>query len=175
MNRAVFLDRDGVINQSIVRGGKPFPPQSLGELVILPGVNKALSCLKAAEYLLIVVTNQPDVARGTVSKRSVDELNVTLQKRLSLDAIFSCYHDNSDNCMCRKPKPGLLLTAAKEFNVNLATSYMVGDRWRDIEAGKVAGCRTFFIDYGYAERRPESFDFCVRSLQEAVQIILEIE
>ena len=172
MRRAVFLDRDGVINRSIIREGKPFPPISLDELVILPGVHKALSLLRTAGYLLIVVTNQPDVARGTTSKKSVETLNTSLQGQLPIDAIFPCYHDDSDKCICRKPKPGLLLAAARKFNVNFATSYMVGDRWRDIEAGLAVGCKTFFIDYGYAEKQPELFDFRVSSLREAAIIII---
>ncbi len=174
MRRAVFLDRDGVINRSIVREGKPFPPATLDELEILPGVNEALSLLRAAGYLLIVVTNQPDVARGKTSKKSVEALNISLQERLPIDAIFPCYHDDSDHCNCRKPKPGLLLAAAQKFNVNVAMSYMVGDRWRDIEAGLAVGCKTFFVDYGYAEKQPELFDFRVSCLREAaIQIIGE--
>ncbi len=172
MRRAVFLDRDGVINRSIICEGKPFPPASLDELVILPGVNEALSLLRAAGYRLIVVTNQPDVSRGTTTKNSVEALNASLQDQLPIDAFFSCYHDDSDHCLCRKPKPGLLLAAAKKFNVNVARSYMVGDRWRDIEAGLAVGCKTFFVDYGYTEKQPELFDFRVNSLREAAIIII---
>ena len=171
--RAVFLDRDGVINRSIIREGKPYPPASHNELVILPGVLEALSTLKDAGFLLIVVTNQPDVARGSTNKESVDLLNAALKEQLPLDAIFTCYHDNADNCDCRKPKPGLLLTAARDFGIDLECSYMVGDRWRDVEAGQQAGCKTFFIDYGYVEKKPEFFNFRVSSLQEATLIILK--
>ena len=170
---AVFLDRDGVINEAILRKGKPYPPVSLDQLVILPGVLDALSSLRAAGFLLIVVTNQPDVARGSTSKESVDLLNAALKERLPLDAIFTCYHDNADNCDCRKPKPGLLLTAARDFGIDLACSYMVGDRRCDVEAGRQAGCKTFYIDYGYAEKQPEFFNFRVSSLQEAALMILK--
>jgi D-glycero-D-manno-heptose 1,7-bisphosphate phosphatase len=170
---AVFLDRDGVINEAILRKGKPYPPASLDQLVILPGVLDALSSLRAAGFLLIVVTNQPDVARGSTSKESVDLLNAALKERLPLDAIFTCYHDNADNCDCRKPKPGLLLTAARDFGIDLTCSYMVGDRRCDVEAGQRAGCKTFYIDYGYAEKQPEFFNFRVSSLQEAALMILK--
>ena len=170
---AVFLDRDGVINRAFVRNGKPYPPSSLQELEILPGVYESLNALKALDYFLIVVTNQPDVARGTTSRTLVESMNDYLCSVLPLDTILTCFHDTADQCSCRKPKPGLLFTAAHTFGLNLSASFMVGDRWRDIEAGKQAGCKTFFIDYGYAEQQPESYDFCIGSLQEATQIIVQ--
>lgn len=172
-SRAIFLDRDGVINRSIVRSGKPYPPETLDELEILPGVEEALVALKAANYCLIVVTNQPDVARGTVSKALVESMNHRLGASLPLDAIITCFHDGVDHCDCRKPKPGMLLTAARDFDIDLSFSFMVGDRWRDIEAGSRAGCKTVFIDYGYDEKQPDIFDFRVGSLLEAAHIILQ--
>lgn len=170
---AVFLDRDGVINRSIVRQRKPFPPSSLEELEILSGVAEGLDALKVADYKTIVVTNQPDVARGSNSRMLVDSMNDWLKSRLSLDAIYTCFHDDSDECDCRKPKPGLLLAAARDFDINLPASYMIGDRWRDMEAGQRAGCKTFFVDYGYDERQPQFCDYRVTSLLEASQIILQ--
>lgn len=172
MKRAVFLDRDGVINRAFVREGKPYPPATLAELEILPGVPKALEGLHAANYLLIVVTNQPDVARGTAKKEDIEQMNAQLSSQLPLDAFKTCYHDSADACLCRKPLPGALLEAAKEYNIDLSKSFMVGDRWRDIEAGQAAGCKTFFINYRYAEQKPETPDFIVSSLLEAQQIIL---
>jgi len=172
MNRAVFLDRDGVINRAHVREGKPYPPRSLAELEILPGVSEALRALHGAGFLLIVVTNQPDVARGTTSREAVEEINKHLALHLVIDEFYSCFHDSDDNCDCRKPKPGSLLAAAKKHSIDLGASYMVGDRWRDIEAGKQAGCKTIFIDYGYTEKQPGSFDYRVGSLLEASKIIL---
>ena len=170
--RAVFLDRDGVINGAIVRDGKPYPPAALAELEILPGVREGLAALKAAGYRLIVVTNQPDVARGTTPKALVESINAKLGAELPLDIVLTCWHDFADQCACRKPKPGLLLEGAKKFGVDLASSFMIGDRWRDVEAGQRAGCKTFFIDYGYAEQQPESCDYRVGSLLEAARIIL---
>lgn len=172
-SRAVFLDRDGVINKAILRSGRPFPPASLSELEILPGVYNALNELVAARFYLIVVTNQPDVARGTQSREKVEEINNLLQTRLPLNLILSCYHDDADQCNCRKPKPGLILEAAQRFNIDLAGSFMVGDRWKDIEAGRRAGCQTVFIDYDYPEREPETPTYKVRSLAEAVRVILQ--
>lgn len=172
MRRAVFLDRDGVINKAIVRDGKPYPPATLDELEILPGVSEALEKLHAANYLLIVVTNQPDVARGTASKEDVEQMNAYLGSKLLIDEFRTCYHDSGDGCNCRKPLPGALLDAARDHQIDLSKSFMVGDRWRDVEAGIAAGCKTFFINYRYNEQQPEVPDFIVSSLVEAKKIIL---
>jgi D-glycero-D-manno-heptose 1,7-bisphosphate phosphatase len=175
MRRAVFLDRDGVINRAMVRDGKPYPPASLKEVGILPGVEDALRRLKDAGYALVVVSNQPDVARGTTSRSDVEAINAYLSKRLPIDRFIMCYHDSSDGCTCRKPRPGMLLMGAKEFDVELGESFMVGDRWRDVAAGMAVGCKTLFIDYGYNEQQPEQVDYLVGSLKEAVDIILGVE
>ena len=172
MKRAVFLDRDGVINRAIVRDGKPFPPANINQLEVLPGVNEALEKLHAANYLLIVVTNQPDVARGTAKREDIEEMNAHLSSQLPIDQFRTCYHDSSDGCKCRKPLPGSILDAAKEYQIDLSKSFMVGDRWRDIEAGAAAGCKTFFVNYRYSEKIPETPDFIVSSLLEAEKIIL---
>ena len=170
--KAVFLDRDGVINRAVVKNGRPYPPSSLDELEILPGVKAALESLHKAGYLLIVVTNQPDVARGKASKATVDEIHQYMMASFPLDKILSCFHDDADRCNCRKPKPGALLNAAEEYKLDLSACYMIGDRWRDIESGVSAGCKTIFLDYGYSEKQPNSLDFRVRSLSEATNIIL---
>ena len=172
MQKAVFLDRDGVINRAVVRDGKPYPPSNLAALDILPGVGGAMQSLHNAGWLLIVVTNQPDVARGTTSRADVEAINQHLQQCLPIDEFRTCYHDSDDGCSCRKPLPGALLGAAKTFDIDLAASYLVGDRWRDVVAGERAGCRTIFIDYGYAEKQPETVNHRVQSLTEAADIIL---
>ena len=171
MRRAVFLDRDGVINKAMVRVNKPYPPATLAELEILPGVPQALKRLKCNGFVLVVVSNQPDVVRGKTSLREVEAINAKLNQTLPIDEFCMCYHDTGDHCTCRKPKPGMLLTAAERWNIDLPSSYMVGDRWRDIEAGRRAGCTTFFIDYEYDEKRPETFDYRVQSLWEAACMI----
>ncbi|HEX3846959.1 MAG TPA: HAD family hydrolase [Steroidobacteraceae bacterium] len=168
---AVFLDRDGVINRAPCRRGRPHPPAGLHELEILPDVPEALRALKAGGYALIVVTNQPDVARGTRTRREVEDIHRRLERDLAIDAILCCFHDG-DSCGCRKPRPGLLLQAARDFAIELPSSFMVGDRWSDIEAGRRAGCGTFFVDRGYQETRPEHPDHRVRSLGHAADIIL---
>ena len=166
------MDRDGVINRAILRHGRPYPPASLLELEILPGVQEALQKLHDANYLLVVVTNQPDVARGISRKEDVEQINDFLSSQLPIDDFKTCYHDDVDRCNCRKPLPGALLVAAKEHNIDLSKSFMVGDRWRDIDAGASVGCKTFFINYRYAEQKPIAPDFIVSSLLEAKKIIL---
>ena len=170
--RAVFLDRDGVINRPVVRDGKPFPPASLDDLDILPGVPQALKRLHDAGFLLVVVTNQPDVAKGTQTKSVVDGIHAYMAATLPLDEIRVCFHEDKDGVACRKPKAGMLLDAARDARISLTRSFMVGDRWRDIDAGRIAGCRTIFIDYGYDERRPHQPDATVASLAEAADWIL---
>ncbi len=173
-SRAVFLDRDGVLNRAIVREGKPYPPRSLAESQILPDARDTLTALKAAGFLLIGVTNQPDVARGTQRREVVEAINAALLAALPLADILVCYHDDRDNCDCRKPLPGLLLQAASKYGVTLSASIMIGDRWRDVEAGRRAGCRTVLLDYGYEERKAESPPDCtVRLLSEAAAWILQ--
>lgn len=173
--RAVFLDRDGVINRALVRDGKPYPPSSLAELETLPGVGEALQSLHEAGFVLIVVTNQPDVARGTTPRATVDAINNALAARLPITEFRTCFHDSQDGCDCRKPRPGALLAAARDHGIDLAASFMVGDRWRDTEAGASAGCKTFFVDYAYDEQQPAAFDFRVGSLAEAARIILKLQ
>ena len=171
MYQAVFLDRDGVINQAIIKNGRPYPPKDLSELVILPGVNQAISLLRSAGFLLIGITNQPDVARGITRKEDVMAINDYLIANLLIDDILTCYHDDDDKCSCRKPLPGMILKAAKEFKINLKKSYMVGDRWRDIKCGLTAGTSTIFIDYKYKESRPDNYTYKVQSLYEAAVLI----
>jgi D-glycero-D-manno-heptose 1,7-bisphosphate phosphatase len=170
--RAVFLDRDGVINRAMVRDAKPYPPDTLQDLAILPGVTQALLRLRSAGFLNVVVTNQPDVATGRQSRATVDAMHARLLQELPLDAIKACFHTDADGCACRKPRPGMLLEAARELGISLPDSYMIGDRWRDIAAGQAAGCRCFFVDHGYAERRPEQPYAAVESLADSVDRIL---
>jgi D-glycero-D-manno-heptose 1,7-bisphosphate phosphatase len=168
--RAIFLDRDGVLNRAMVRDGKPYPPRAVDELELLPGVATALARLKSAGFALVVVTNQPDVARGRLPRETVDAIHARLMKMLPLDEIRVCCHDDDDRCDCRKPKPGLLLDPP---TYDVAASFMVGDRWRDIEAGRRAGCRaTILIDYAYDEPVARDADYNVSSLADAVDRIL---
>lgn len=148
---AVFLDRDGIMNRAIVREGRPYPPVRLEDVEILSGSLNSLARLAALGYILIGVTNQPDVARGLQSCEMVNSINTLIRSRLPVREIFVCYHDDVDNCDCRKPKPGLILRAAEKYGIDLTRSWMVGDRWKDIAAGQAAGLRTIFVDYRYSE------------------------
>ena len=172
MRRAVFLDRDGVINRTVIRNGKPYPPATLADLEILPGVPEALKALRNAGFVNIVVTNQPDVATGLQRREVVDAMHALLRQQLQIDEIKSCFHIESDGCECRKPKTGMLTDAARELGLDLSRSFLIGDRWRDVSAGKAAGCFTFFIDYGYDEALRDEPDRIVTSLHEASRQIL---
>ena len=173
--RAVFLDRDGVINRALTQEGKPYPPTSLPEFEILPGVVEACARLKQAGFLLVVATNQPDVGRGTLAQATVETLHQHLRQRIAVDRIDVCYHPGkgASDCDCRKPKPGMLLNAALALDIDLARSWMVGDRWRDIDAGHSVGCRTILIDYNYDEALRKAPDFRAKNLLEAADIILD--
>jgi D-glycero-D-manno-heptose 1,7-bisphosphate phosphatase len=174
-NRAVFLDRDGVINRPLIVDGKPYPPHKIADFEILPGVDQACSNLKNAGYLLVVVTNQPDVGRGILKKEVVESIHETMMRQLPVDRVEVCYHAGTEfgeECECRKPQPGMLVNAAIALDVDLSRSFMVGDRWRDISCGKRAGCLTIFIDWDYNELLREQPDFRVANLSEAVEWIL---
>jgi len=169
----VFLDRDGVINRSVVRNGKPYPPASLEEFEILPGAFNSLKRIAAAGYLLIGVTNQPDVARGTQTRKAVESINARIMEQLPVTEIFTCYHDDKDDCQCRKPKPGLILQGAEKYGADLTKSWLVGDRWKDISAGQAVGLRTVFVDYLYNETYSgPSADFIIEDIAALAAIIL---
>ncbi len=169
---AVFLDRDGVLNYARVVAGRPYPPKDASDVRILPGAAEACVTLSDAGLLLIVITNQPDVARGTTTRAVVEAVNREVLRRVRIDEVVVCFHDTADGCACRKPEHGMLSDTAHRRHVDLSLSVVVGDRWSDMEAGRRAGCRTVFLDYGYTEPAPTSQDLTVRSLMDAVPWIL---
>lgn len=168
----VFLDRDGTLNRAFERDGSSVPPSSLDELRILPGVPEALLALKARGLRLVVVTNQPDVARGTTQRSEVERINRHLADCLPLDAVLCCYHDDADDCRCRKPQPGLLIDGARRLGLHLPSCFMVGDRWRDVEAGQRAGCTTVLLGTPLSGPTRTAPDFVVHDLAEATGVIL---
>jgi D-glycero-D-manno-heptose 1,7-bisphosphate phosphatase len=174
MKLAVFLDRDGVINKAIVRNGKPYPPAKVEDFEFPLGTFEAINSIRSSGYLVIVVTNQPDVTKGIQSKEMVETIHGIIRQQLQVDDIKVCYHLDEDNCCCRKPKPGMILDAAKEYTIDLSRSYRIGDRWRDIEAGKAAGCKTILVqsEVAYNETQAQGMDATVGSLYEAATIIL---
>jgi D-glycero-D-manno-heptose 1,7-bisphosphate phosphatase len=173
---AVFLDRDGVINRVAVRNGMPFSPCRVEEFELYEDVSDGCARLKAANFLLVVITNQPDVGRGTQSREAVDAMNLKMQSALpSLDRIEVCYHAGErygQLCDCRKPRPGLILRAAAELNIDPKRSYVIGDRWRDVDCARAAGCRAILIQRGYKEPLREAPDFTVANFNEAVTAVL---
>lgn len=176
LHRAVFLDRDGVINKSVIRDGLPYPPKGLEDFEVIPGVPEACRKLKQAGFLLIVATNQPDVGRGTTPMGLVEAMHAKMMKAVPvIDRIEVCYHPGKgiSDCDCRKPKPGMLTRAARALGIDLKQSWMVGDRWRDIDCGHAAGCRTVYVAGGHAEELKQIPDFQAKSLAEAADIILQ--
>jgi len=172
--RAVFLDRDGVLSRSLVRNGLPFAPTTLEDFEILPETPEACHRLKQAGFVLVVVTNQPEVGRGTLAREIVEAMHAKMCRELPIDRVGVCYHSGHgmSHCDCRKPKIGLLVSAARELNIDLAQSWMVGDRWRDIDCGFAAGCRTIFIERNYAEALKHAPDFRARDIAQAAGLIL---
>lgn len=171
MKKAIFLDRDGVINKLIIREGKAQAPYTLEEFALYPGVEEALKIIKDSGYLAIIVTNQPDVARGWVKKESVELVNAKIKELLPIDDIKICFHTNSDNCLCRKPMPGMLVEAAEHWGIDLKESFMIGDRYGDISAGVRAGCKTILVGEGDAQGDHPSPDHQASLLIDAVKFI----
>lgn len=171
MQKAVFFDRDGVIVEPIIKNGKPFSARDIEEFRLMPEAIKPLKILKEHGFLNIVITNQPDIARGLITTDAIEKMNAFLKGKLPVDDIFVCPHDDADNCSCRKPKPGMLFEAARKWNVDLQSTFFVGDQWKDTDAGKQAGCKTIIIDYPY--NKQVKADFRASNLAAAVKIVLD--
>jgi len=168
----VFLDRDGVLNRPVLRGGRAVAPRAVAEFVLLPGVTAAVSALRHAGFLAVVVTNQPEIARGGLDPAELARMHDRLQHAVPLDAIYVCPHDDADACACRKPKPGLLRRASQEWNISLEASFMVGDTERDLAAGKAVGCTTILVGAADPAVAGVSADFAVRDLPAAAELVL---
>jgi D-glycero-D-manno-heptose 1,7-bisphosphate phosphatase len=170
---AVFLDRDGVIAVPEFRDCRSFAPRKLADFRLYAEAAASLHRLKRAGFLLAVVTNQPDVGDGLTARSEVEAMHEVMRQALPVDVIKVCFHGHADRCQCRKPSPGMLLEAASELGIDLARSYMVGDRASDVEAGRRTGCATVFIDLDYAEPAPTAPDYVVHSVAEAADVIIE--
>jgi len=174
--RAVFLDRDGVLNRALVRNGRPYSPARVEDFQLHDDVISGCARLKAANFLLVVITNQPDVGRGKQSRETVEAMHLKMQSALpSLDRIEICYHAGErygEPCDCRKPRTGLILRSANELKIDLGASYVIGDRWRDVDCARAAGCRAIFIHRRYEESLREMPDFTVRNFNDAVNALL---
>ena len=169
---AVFLDRDGVLVRAQVRDGKSYAVRRLEDFRLLPGAAESVRALRDHGFLVVVVTNQPDIGNGLVAAEVVAAMHDVLRRKLPLDSIELCPHRQADNCACRKPKAGMLTAAAERFSIDFSASFMVGDRCSDIVAGRSVGCYTLFVDRGYDRCTDVRPDAVVRSLRQAVQHIL---
>jgi D-glycero-D-manno-heptose 1,7-bisphosphate phosphatase len=172
MKRAVFLDRDGVLNPMVERNGRWGAPLTLDAFALYPWTAGSVARLKAAGLLCLVATNQPEIATGELDAVVLEAMHRRLVREAAIDGVYVCPHRDADGCTCRKPRPGLLEQAAREWGVELAGSFLVGDRWRDIEAAHAAGCTAILVDGPEPGRaRP---DHHVRDLREAASKILTL-
>jgi len=171
--KAVFLDRDGVLNKVVLKNGKPYPPSCAADLEVFPEASEVCTRLKAMGFLLIAVTNQPDISRKTQTIEAVEAMHQKLNTYLPLDDVVVCYHDDSDDCDCRKPKPGMLVSSRNKWDLDFSQSFLIGDRWRDIAAAQSVNCCPIFIDYSYQEKQPSLPYVSVKSLSEAGDFILK--
>ncbi len=167
---AVFLDRDGVLTREIVRDGAAYAPTRVEDFVLVPEAGAQVQRLRDAGFICIVFTNQPELANGKLNPADLEEMHRQMRAAISLDDIYFCPHGRDDGCPCYKPKPGMIEQAVARWDIDLAASYVVGDRWRDIGAGNVTGCYSILIDRSYSgDCLP---DLRVASLTEAVDAVL---
>lgn len=168
--KAIFLDRDGVINDVIFRGSnKPIAPWSLEEFKLYVGIEEPLRQLSDSGYLLFVVSNQPDISKGLVDIQIVQQMNDIIVSQFPIEKVVFCPHEDRHKCACRKPKSGMLIELAAEYGVDLNASYLIGDNWKDIAAGEAAGCKTILIKRAY--NKTVNADNYVQSLDEVTKII----
>jgi D-glycero-D-manno-heptose 1,7-bisphosphate phosphatase len=173
-NKAFFFDRDGILNKSIIKNQKPYSPRFPNELKLNHKFLPFIKELKKKNYIIIVVTNQPDIKRGKLTKYSLKIINSIIKKYFLVDEIYVCMHDKVDKCNCRKPKPGMLKKAMKKLNIDLKKSFLVGDRNKDVEAGNSVGCTTIFIDYNYDDLKPKNYDYKFTSISKMINVIGKI-
>lgn len=171
MNKAVFLDRDGILNEVTIINGKPYPPKDLIHTSLIYGIREVLVSLQKMGYLLIVISNQPDFENGLTTKKTIDEINKFVIDSLPLDDLYVCYHNQESNCDCRKPRIGNFLKAKEKYDIDMSKSWMIGDRKSDIDAGINAGCKNIFVDYNYNEDRPKNSNFIIYNIKDIVEII----
>lgn len=174
-NKCVFLDRDGVINKPIIINKKPYSPRKIQEFIFTNDIKYLINKVVDYGYKVIVITNQPDIATGELSQSLLNHFHQQITNKLLVDDIFVCKHQSSDNCNCRKPKPGLILKAALKHKINLRKSYFIGDRWKDIDAANKVECHSIFIDYGYREKLKTMPKNCVSNVDEAFGVIFKKE
>lgn len=172
MRRAIFFDRDGVINNAVLRKGRPYSPIDWSEFSWVSGIQYVSQKLKEAGFLLFCITNQPDVGRRLQDHSMIEAFHQYILENLPLEKIYACYDCNDENPL-RKPKPGMILELCKQYELDLEDCWVVGDRWKDVDAGNAAGCRTIFLDYGYDEALKSTPDYIISDLHELISLIIE--
>ncbi len=174
--KAVFLDRDGVVNKLVVINGERTSPKSLDQFEIFPNLSQVLSKIRE-QYLIIIITNQPDIARKKLSVTELEKMHAKLREQIEIDDLYVCEHDDVDNCLCRKPKPGLIINAAKKWNIDLMNSIIVGDSWRDMLAGEKVGLTKYYVDPckndSHNNKIQFKYDHRVKNLKDAGKAIYE--
>jgi D-glycero-D-manno-heptose 1,7-bisphosphate phosphatase len=168
MNKAFFLDRDGVVNEVIKKKLKPYPPKNIKEFKFCRGIKKFIDIYKK-NYKIFVFTNQPDFKRGKITKSCINNINNHVIKKLKIDELVCCFHDDNDNCSCRKPKIGMLNYLKKKYSLNMRQSFVIGDRWSDILCGQKAGCKTIYIDRCYNEKKPKNYNFKFKNISSLIK------
>ena len=170
LNKAIFFDRDGVlIDAPINKDNKPISILKVKDVKFCDGIKKVCKRL-SKDYLLIMITNQPDFKRKKNTKKNIVEINKFIKKELKLNDVFVCY-SKDDKCFFRKPNPGMLIAAKDKYKLNIKKSFFIGDRWRDIDAGNAFGCKTIFIDRSYNEKLNKKPNFIVKNLKNVLSII----
>src|SRR5260221_11069889 len=172
MRRAVFLDRDGVVNRNIMRDGKPCAPRTLRDFRLLPAARQAVAALRDAGFLIFIVTNHADIGNGFIAADIVRQMHERLGRVLAPDAIEMCPDRQDEGCACRKPQPGMLTNAAERLGIDLASSIMIGDRWSDMVAGRSVGCYTILVQRTRVGKEHIDADAVVPSLRAAARRIL---
>ena len=172
MKKAIFLDRDGVINEPIFRDGninKPIAPWEIDEFKLFDNIINPLNIIKKMGYHIFIVTNQPDISKGILKISTIKKMNNIIMSKLPIDEIMFCPHLDSHRCVCRKPKPGMVNILAKKWEISLSDSFFIGDNWKDIECGKGAGCTTILLDKYYNKK--VNADYRVKNLSMVNKLI----
>jgi len=172
MNQAVFFERDGILNVARIERQHQVCPLTLDEFRVNEAIAPLLGKLKAGGFLLIATTNQPGLSRGYQSHRELDRMHELLQRKLPLDDILVCPHDETDHCPCHKPKPGLLVEAAFKWHLDLARSFVVSEKWQDAEAARMVGCTSLLVDSPWVGK--VHHDFVLPDLEAIVDKIQQL-
>src|SRR2546425_1474666 len=173
MKRAVFIERDGILNEVGVGPKNPIVPLTLEEFRIKKEAEPSLKKLKKAGFVLIVTSNQPGLSRGYQSRRELDRMHDLVKRCFPIDDLMICPHDESDHCPCRKPRPGLLIEAAFKWHLNLDHSFVISDKWQDAEAARTAGCTSLLLKSPYVGQ--VHHDFVLSDLETIVEKILRLK